>query len=287
MDPPEGAPPIPPEVQRVVLCCLAKDPEQRFQDMDQLLHALKVLTGEATDLGRSSELPAAFTPHSGVQAVPGADPGAFSASISLSAPSVSGAMPVSNTGQVAASVPPPARSGPNAVLAVVGGALALGVAAAILFFVLGRSEGDEQARASLPDEPTGLAASPSADDSDLEEPAAPEPVVRSVLVELDSTPAGATVEIGDQEYGPTPAQVELTGDQAEAGAELTFVFSRNGFRRARITRTVPEEGALEVSARMRRMAAAQTRRGSSRRTSSSDEGPRQTVTPAGYRESPY
>ncbi len=105
-----------------------------------------------------------------------------------------------------------------------------------------------------------------------------------MIVELDSTPTGATVRIGDAEYGPTPAQVELTGEQAEPGAELTFVFSADGHRDMTVTRNVPAEGSLDVSARLRRVPHRPAHRGGHRAT---HDAPREAVTPAGYRESPY
>jgi hypothetical protein len=93
------------------------------------------------------------------------------------------------------------------------------------------------------------------------------------------------VHIGDAEYGPTPAQVELTGEQAEPGAELTFVFSEPGHQDMTITRTVPTDGSLEVSARLRRAWHAPRRGGGGHSEQAST--PQEAVTPAGYRESPY
>ncbi|HHH27007.1 MAG TPA: serine/threonine protein kinase, partial [Polyangiaceae bacterium] len=46
MDVPEGKPPIPPELQQVVLKTLAKKREDRFEDMEQFLLALKMVAGE-------------------------------------------------------------------------------------------------------------------------------------------------------------------------------------------------------------------------------------------------
>jgi serine/threonine protein kinase len=69
----------------------------------------------------------------------------------------------------------------------------------------------------------------------------------SVLVSLRSTPPGAMVAVGEKEYGPTPTQVEWTGEDATLGREVTFRFQRKGFRDLTVTRQI-RSGALEVDA---------------------------------------
>jgi serine/threonine-protein kinase len=72
-------------------------------------------------------------------------------------------------------------------------------------------------------------------------------VQNSVLVSLRSTPPGAMVAVGEREYGPTPTQVEWTGDDAMLGREVTFRFQRKGYRDLTVTRQI-RGGELEVDA---------------------------------------
>ena len=268
---------VPPELAEVVEKCLAKKREDRFRDMDALLNALKVVAGElampaSAELGLSGDYPAGRTPVSGVHTL-SSDPLRTTSSGSISAPTitgVSGAVPVR-------AEPPPSRGGRT--MAVILGAVAVALAAAIALVVLDPFGGPEvampEAAPSTP-EPAlpAVAAEPTSREPIVE------PVLRSVIVELDSQPPGATVHIGENEYGPTPAQVELTGALAEPGAELTFLFSMAGHRDTTVVRAVPASGSLEVSARLRRAVVRTPRRGGG-------ETPGQAVTPAGYRDSPY
>jgi serine/threonine-protein kinase len=61
---------------------------------------------------------------------------------------------------------------------------------------------------------------------------------RTVLVSLRSVPPGATVVVGDKEYGPTPTQVEWSGADAAPGREVTFRFQRKGYRDLTVIRQI-------------------------------------------------
>jgi Tol biopolymer transport system component len=61
---PGGAPGLPREMERVVMRCLRKDPEYRFQDMADLKVALRELK-EESDSGKLAALPAALVPPPG------------------------------------------------------------------------------------------------------------------------------------------------------------------------------------------------------------------------------
>jgi len=297
MDVPEGTAPIPPELQNVVLKSLAKKREDRFADMEQFLIALKMVAGElAMGLPPSGEmgLTGEFhitggTPVSGIHSLQ-SDPMRSSSNGSISAPllstSVSGPIP-------GTSMPPLTQSTsqmladetPGNKMVMVFGALALLAAAAILFFVLDPLAEDP------PPEPTPVVATdPVVEDPPdvieeppevIEEPPVveePPEVIHTVIVELESRPSGATVTIGDQTYR-TPAQVELSGEQAAPGAELTFVFTLNNYRELTVTRNVPAQGTLEISGHMRR-----AWRPPSGNNSDTNRGDR--VIP-GYTENPY
>jgi serine/threonine-protein kinase len=271
---------VPPELAEVVEKCLAKKREDRFRDMDALLNALKVVAGElalpaSAELGLSGDYPVGRTPVSGVHTLSG-DPLRTTSSGSISAPTISG---VSGAVPVRAE---PAASRGGRTMAIILGGVALALAAAIALVLVDPFGAPEEATVpeTAPSTPApalpAVAAEPTAREPIVE------PVLRSVIVELDSQPPGAMVHIGENEYGPTPAQVELTGALAEPGVELTFLFSVAGHRDTTVVRAVPASGSLEVSARLRRVVVRTPRRGGG-----SGETPGQAVTPAGYRDSPY
>jgi len=316
----EGYPPVPPELQQVVMKSLAKKREDRFDDMEQFLIALKMTAGELSlqmpasgEMGLTGEfpIPPGGTPVSGIHSLNN-DPMRTSSSGSISAPNL-----VSSSGPqmgVPASTSQPMTvsssqsleqtSSGNKIVMVLG-ALALVAAAAIVFFVVDPFGGDETTQADTPpvaDPPDPIAdpdpeALGTAGQNDTEtEPETqpetgtdpqPEPVeIATLLVELDSNPPGATVRIGDRTYR-TPAQVELSGELAEPGTELELVFSRAGYRDETVTRTVPEEGSLELNPTLRRVW--RPRRSGSSRSSGDDEEetPQRDVTLPGYRDTPY
>ncbi len=299
---PEGHPPIPDELAAVAYKCLAKKREDRFEDMDALLAALKVASGEDLRLTGEYSLASGGTSVSGVHALGDPLRSTHSGSIPIPNLSASGAITTSGPtitpstvvsdralGQPVARSPLPLILGIAAVLAIVGGVVA---------FVL-PGDTPPETTSSTPDPQPGPAAAqptprptpeptpePALQPAPIPPQAAEDPApapIRSVLVDLQSTPAGATVRVGDTEYGPTPAQVEMTGPNAEAGTELTFVFALAGHRDTTITRVVPAEGRLEVSARM----VALPRRPIRARPTTTSTGPPRPSTPAGYRDSPY
>src|SRR5690606_18928635 len=104
--------------------------------------------------------------------------------------------------------------------------------------------------------------------------------IRTLIVSLHSTPPGATVRIGDREYGPTPAQVELIGELAEEGRTLEMVFERPGHRATTVTQVV-DGSTMEVDARLPLIRRAAGGGGAARPS----DGPGVRV--EGYRDSPY
>jgi len=316
MDVEEGRPPIPPELQQVVMKSLAKKRDDRFPDMEQFLIALKMTAGELSlqmppsgEMGLTGEfpIPPGGTPVSGIHSLPN-DPMRTSSSGSISAPNlVSSSGPVTG---VSASVSQPltqstsqaleGQSSGNKLVMVLGG-LALLAAAAILFFVIDPLGTNDPP----PDPPVAGNPEPAPDPNvetvgttgDVTDPETPpetepqtppgtEPApIATLLVELDSNPPGATVRIGDRTYR-TPAQVELTGEEAAPGHELSFVFSRSGYRDETVTRNVPAEGSLELNPTLRRVW--RPRRNSGGNDSDDgDDTPQRDVTLPGYRDTPY
>ncbi|MFK7991561.1 MAG: serine/threonine protein kinase [Sandaracinaceae bacterium] len=297
---------VPAAVQGIVLQCLAKRPEDRFASMEELLIALKRLAGDLSlsippsgEMGMTGNYAAISGVHSvsnsqvsmgGIAAPhhPSSHPPLSSASGSIpgmtqpptgfSHPSLA---PGSVPSMASNAMSQPGPTGSAGKLAMAFGAVALAAAVLIVLLALDPFAEAPNAAATPPEVGALEVPEPAPDAvTAVEAPAAePAPAPRSVLVELTSTPAGATVTIGDTQYGPTPAQVELTGEGAAAGRELTLVFTRPGYRPSTVSRVVPDEGGLEVDARLR------VRRRTGRRATPT--APARDVTPEGYRESPY
>ncbi|MDB4976460.1 MAG: Serine/threonine protein kinase PrkC, regulator of stationary phase [Myxococcaceae bacterium] len=106
-------------------------------------------------------------------------------------------------------------------------------------FLSGRSDARSAAQADKAAQATAAAeVRPAARTTPLAEPTNSVPAQTSVLVSLRSTPAGAMVLVGAKEYGPTPTQVEWTGEEASIGREVTLRFQRHGFRDVTVTRQI-------------------------------------------------
>jgi hypothetical protein len=106
-----------------------------------------------------------------------------------------------------------------------------------------------------------------------------------VIVALRTTPPGAIASLGDRELGPTPAEVELTGELAEPGHVLEITFRRPGFRDTTVSGTV--EGArLEIETRMTRIPRPSSA-GSGGESETESEGADRDIHVEGYRDSPY
>lgn len=299
---PPGAPPRPdiaPELRAIVSKCLEKKKEDRYADMEALLVALKTGGSETfamstsqsreVDLARSGSLSAGGTPVSGVHTVGPAD-SPFGGMLADSVPPASP--------RRSAPAPAPRSSAPIAVAAVLLlGAIGAGGAYAFGAFDRSPEAATTPAIAAPPADPgaPGLPSAPSVDlgaatraptETGADTPPRteagrpqPEDEIPTLLLSLRSTPSGAMVRIGDREYGPTPAQVELVGDLAAEGASIEMTFERAGYRDTTITETV-HGAALEVSARLnpiRRVGGGGASGGASGRDTHLE----------GYRDSPY
>lgn len=274
----EGHPPVPGDLEAIVRKCLAKKREERFADMDALLLALKALEGDVApsgELGISGEHGPSpsmgpGTPVSGIH--------------SLGMPSITppGHSDVSLSGAVVAAASAPAGPSRSSMLPLALGAVALAaIGGGLALWAFGGAGEPAQATNTAVAQ-TPAAATPAPDPQPQQEltPLPAPPPARTLLVNVSSTPPGATVRVGDREYGPTPAQIELSGALAEPGAQIDFVFTMTGFREASVTEHAPQSGTLEVGARLRRF-------GRGPGVASSNEEGGRTVTPPGYRDSPY
>ena len=88
--------------------------------------------------------------------------------------------------------------------------------------------------------------------------------------------------VAGRKYGPTPADVELWGDTVEPGKEVRFVFRKEGFEQAVVTRVVRDEN-LRVEVSLDRVA--QRRRGQGSRRETGADGP--LVLPDDFKKDPY
>jgi eukaryotic-like serine/threonine-protein kinase len=267
---------VPPALEAVVRKCMAKSVEARYASMEEVLTAIKQVSGmtqtmsgelritDLADLSRSVELP--LSPN-GV-AVRGDFASGGHASIthidsSLFGTVSRGGTPANGQNVMDSTLARDAllTQKKNKLLTIGAGALAL--AALIGGFVALRPSSTTPATGALvkakssepsaplpapapvPTQAPSAAAPALAATSAPAPPATPAPAL--VVVSLRSTPAGAMVAVGDREYGPTPTQVEWTGEEATLGREVTFRFMRKGFRDLTVTRQI-RGSQLEIDA---------------------------------------
>jgi serine/threonine protein kinase len=298
---PEGRTPLPHALTVLTMRCLAKNRTDRFADMDQFLLALKEsLGGPTSSSGQIAAMTGEFDAlSSGVLHLSSTGSGPNAAIVVKN-----GLAPVETIPTVDVEIPmdsvpaaPPSRSNMYLGLGIALAAL-LVAGGGVMFIGRGTSRSDEPTSARPPTAAlptTTLPATTSAETVGTTAPdeeatvATPTPPVeaapmRTLLVSLGSTPSGAMVQLGERTYGPTPAQVELTGDLAGEGSSLHFVFTRAGFRDTPVDVSVSAgavtSGTLEVETRLARFPRATT-------TSHEDGEAPSDVRVEGYRDSPY
>ncbi len=245
---------VPPALETVVRRCMAKSAEARFTTMDEVLTALKQIVGmthtlsgelrtDLADLSRSTELPLGTQVTVRGELLSGGTPSITTLDSASFGPIQTLPLPANSQ--------TPSGGSPQTATAKRGRApLVIGVLAAALgvggFMFMNASTSSpaqsatakaKQLEQSAP-KPAPAAPEPSPPVANAGAPAAPAPLQGTVLVSLRSTPPGAMVAVGDREYGPTPTQVEWTGEEAAYGREVTFRFQRKGFRDLTVTRQI-------------------------------------------------
>jgi hypothetical protein len=106
-----------------------------------------------------------------------------------------------------------------------------------------------------------------------------------VVVSLTSNPPGAQISVDGKVYGETPADIEWWGEQATPGREVSFIFTKEGYEKATVVRSVVAE-RLSVEAQLVRTPSAQPRprpRSSEPRNNS----PAPVVMPDNFKDDPY
>ncbi len=239
---------VPPALEQIVARAMAKQPDDRFASMDELLAALKGTAGEA---GLS-------VTHSGDLAITGEHAAETGQHTTVTITGTPTGTPLSETAAEGADAAPKRRG----VGIAVGVAVVLGLAATGGAFVLTREDAAPAAPAPRPSEPEAAASPDEPVDTAAPEPE-PQPVP-TAMVSLRSTPPGATVLVGEQEYGPTPADIEWRGEDAERGRQVNFVFQLDGYRDYSVTRVLTSD-RIEVEATLEAIRRAPRRPASTRR----------------------
>ncbi|MET0285797.1 MAG: serine/threonine-protein kinase [Polyangiales bacterium] len=215
---------VPQALEAVVRKCMAKNPDDRYASMNDVLFALKQCLGHEVQSTGEFRIP---------------DFGDVRPEILASATPTVNQLPA-NQQNITASHPAAqpfasaSKQGGTTWPLVFAGLFALtGVG---IFLLLSGVLNEEK-----PETPVVVAAPATTTATPL--PTAPPVPAKpaSVIVTLRSTPPGAMVLIGDREYGPTPVELEWTGADAEPGRQVSFRFRRTGFRAMTITREVRGE----------------------------------------------
>jgi serine/threonine-protein kinase len=233
---------ISPQIEDAVGRCMAKDPDQRFRSMDEVLAALKriqnvgALTGTVSGVG-TGEYRSLSGSGSGPQVMnngiagSGANPAFLSPSGSSEVQSPLGVASDSPAGLLASQMPGRNGSKGMLVVAVVG---ALACAGLVGYLAL-------RPRAGAPMGPQFAAQAPTATGTTgreivappLMEAPAPPPAPTAVLVKVrvNTEPDGASVkEDGVELCSSTPCDILYKGSDAEAAREHRLTFLHAGYR---------------------------------------------------------
>jgi eukaryotic-like serine/threonine-protein kinase len=301
---------VSPALESVVRKCMAKSPDARYLTMEEVLGALKQVSGlsqtisgelrttDLADLSRSVELPL-HPPGMRSELPSGAsitsiDSSTFSKLPSMQSPANAQMSGPSTTSPLSPSYPS-SRRVPIAI-----GLVVVAVAIGGIFVATGNtpsqsSQGatakakqmEQRSSEAVKDRGPALSERPSSATGTQTDTPTPQPAGNTVLVSLRSTPPGAIVVVGDKEYGPTPTQVEWTGDEAALGREITFRFQRKGFRDLTVTRQI-RGNTLEIDAPPMDPVVTTSKRPDRTPSQPSTPKPAAPVTPLkGYKAEPY
>jgi serine/threonine-protein kinase len=210
---------VPVPIEEIVLRCMAKNPEERFQSMDELIAAIKHSGLFGPHNSMTGEFSASLLPPR-----PG-EPSRLGAQSFLPDPviSVSGGYSLANMSAPRAvmqsSLPPPlpvveAKPAGNRMMLVSVGLVALAlVAAAVIVTTLGRQPETVAPRTRPP------------------------VTTETVTLVLESDPSGAEIVENGQVIGRTPMRDTWTGENGNPNRHHTFTFRKPGHADAIVTLT--------------------------------------------------
>jgi serine/threonine protein kinase len=235
---------IPPEVEALVMKCLAKRPPDRFDSMDAVLESLRRAMAAANMSGVYSGPISALT-HIGTGPITGPI-----GSGPQHSPSGASTMSL----DIAVDEPETRKRRNSLPMALFGGAVLIGVAVALVFALRTPTPKPVTDLPPLPVQPTATAPTPTpapsapepsahatapeAEADDLPVPpvddAEPEAKPERVRFLINSEPSGARVTYAGKSLGTTPVELEVSSsDKGRARAELTF--DLNGYSRQTVT----------------------------------------------------
>jgi serine/threonine protein kinase len=228
---------VSPVMEDTVARCMAKDPEQRFRSMDEVLVALKrvgggsltqtisgVSAGVPPDNRPSGSLPMPTVTGSGALRNRASDPGSLPSPLSLPSDSPPPALGANLASQ------PPGKSGSKGVLVgAVVGALALAGVMSYVALSSGKPAASNTTTAATSGAPKATMVAPTASATATASPTAAPPAQATVRINTD--PDGATVkEDGVELCNSTPCDVVYKGGDADATKDHKLVVSHQGYR---------------------------------------------------------
>jgi len=275
---------IPQSLVQVTLRCLAKEKEQRFASMNDVIAAMKH-AGSAAGIGvlASGSTTISDLDLSGMRSIPGGTPSG-GISIRLTPSGGMSTMTDSSTSPLAFELSrptepePPSRVGLYA--AVLLGAIAIGGGAA--WFSL-QSKRDAEARHAAELAAQTAAVQPTTTTSVATTQTAPNPATQRVQIVLSSDPGGAEVFVDERSLGSTPLDIEWVGEAATPGREVVFRFVKSGYRPLTVSRVIAGE-RIQVDSTLEALPRVGGSGGSSM-TSTMVDGP--STRPTGFRDNPF
>jgi serine/threonine-protein kinase len=234
-----------PAIEETVGRCMAKDPDQRFRSMDEVLAALKRVgggtltatisgagTGEYRSLSGSGSGPQMMQgngtgsgPNPAFLSPSGSDPGSIPSPLSVPSDSPAAGAPLVSQ--------PPTRSGSKGTLvAAVISALAL---AGIVGYIALRPSKPAAGTGPTPSvaavDPTAPPATAAAPDTAPPTTASAPTASSPVKLRINSDPDGASVrEDGVEVCSSTPCDISYKGSDADPAKDHHLLVTRNGYR---------------------------------------------------------
>ena len=228
-------------IEETVMRCMAKDLEQRFRSMDEVLAALKrvgggTMTATISGVGATGEYRAmtssgghaSVQPSNGTSSGPQAflspsasEAGVISAPLGILAATESGGVQVATQQQ---------KSGSKWVLLSVVAAILL--VGAIVIFATRTNNNASSASANTASTQTSTAAATTAAAAATTAPPDTTPLAAGMVkVRLNSDPDGASVKEDSIEIcNSTPCDITYKGKDADPGTEHKLVFSKSGYK---------------------------------------------------------